>query len=152
KDYSGADSMLRYGATSDGGHDEIAAAQTLGRSWFTGNVVGTFQYQSESPLRAATRSSTDELPVPNELFPRSKDYSLAVDGRQQIASDLDFYGDVLAAKRDFDSIRSSLEPGLGNFITRQTGTSRSLDLNPGLRYSFSPQWSVELKGMYGSQQ
>ena len=153
-DYEGADSTARYGATSDGGRDEILAAQTLGSKWTGGNVVGTVQFQRQDSLPSRDRTFAADLPYPNDLLPQTKRYSATLDGRQALSDQLEFFGDILLARRDFTHASSfASSPGqVGPLFTAQnSGNANSIDVTPGLRYQFAPQWSVDVDGLYGYQ-
>ena len=151
KDYQGADTAVRYGATSNGGRDEVQAVQTLGSSWSTGSVVGTLQFQRQGGLAASSRSFADALPYPNDLLPETKSYGMTLDGRQALTDWLEFYGDVVLSKREFTSASSQAYDCCGIDAVRTRGDSRTINATPGLRYKISSQWSVELNGLYGEQ-
>jgi iron complex outermembrane recepter protein len=54
-DYDGAETRVRYGATSDGASDEVQIAQTFGRRWSSGSILGTYEYNDRSRLAASER-------------------------------------------------------------------------------------------------
>lgn len=151
KDYQGADTTVRYGATTGGGRDEVLASQTLGSNWSGGNAVGTLQYQRQGALPAADRSFGSNLTVPNDLFPENQSYGLTLDGRQTVFDRLEFYGDVLVSKRQFIQFSSVPEPPLGNYDILTNGDTQSINISPGLRYNVTPKWTIELSGLYGHQ-
>jgi outer membrane receptor protein involved in Fe transport len=151
KDYQGADTALRYGATSNGGRDEVLATQTEGATWSTGSVVGTLQFQRQDRLAAGARDFADALPYPNDLLPETKSYGMTLDGRQDLTDSLELYGDVLLSKREFTSASSQAYDCCGIDAVLTRGDSRTIDVTPGLHYKISSQWSVELIGLYGEQ-
>jgi iron complex outermembrane receptor protein len=151
KDYQGADTTVRYGATTGGGRDEVLASQTLGSNWSGGNVVGTLQYQRQGALPAADRTFASNLTVPNDLFPKNQSYGLTLDGRQTVFDGLEFYGDVLVSKRQFTQFSSIPAPPLGNYDELTNGDTQSVNISPGLRYNLTPKWTVELSALYGHQ-
>jgi len=147
KNYSGADSTVRYGATTSGGRAEAMAAQTLGGNWRSGNAVGTVQFQKQDSLRAKDRDFTSSLPQPNELLPENSNFSGALDVRQVLSDSVELLGDVLAATREFSRVSSVDLPPLQ--ITDASGRASSVSASPGVRYRISPRWSVDVNGMYG---
>jgi outer membrane receptor protein involved in Fe transport len=151
KDYQGADSTVRYGATTGGGRDEVLASQTMGSNWPSGNAVGTLQYQRQGALPAADRTFASNLTVPNDLFPKNQSYGLTLDGRQTLLDGLEFNGDVLVSKRQFTQFSSIPTPPLGNYDDLTNGNTQSVSVSPGLRYNLTPKWTVELSGLYGQQ-
>ena len=151
KDYQGADTSVRYGASTRGGRDESLVAQTLGTNWSSGNVVSTVQFQRQGSLPAEDRTFSSALPYPNDLLPQTRSYSGTLDGRQSLNENLEFYGDVLLSRRAFSDGQSQLYPGYGLDLTEFDGDTQAIDVTPGLRYTFGAGWSVELSGLYGYQ-
>jgi outer membrane receptor protein involved in Fe transport len=151
KNYQGADTLAKYGATQDGGRDGVLVAQTLGSTWSGGNAAGTVQFQRQGALAARDRDFASALPEPNDLLPQTNSYSATLDGRQTLSDRLEVYGDVLLSKRAFITASSQAYAGFGIDATHTTGDTRTTDVTPGLRITLSPRWSIELSGLYGYQ-
>jgi iron complex outermembrane recepter protein len=154
KDYKGADTTARFGSVTNGARHEELLAQTLGTTWSSGNVVGTLQYQRQGALPAIDRDFASALPSPNDLLPQTRTYGATLNGRQSLADGLEFYGDALLSKRDFDRSTSVFEgPAASNIVfgTHATGAAQTIDFTPSVRYQPSDRWSVELNGLYGRQ-
>jgi iron complex outermembrane recepter protein len=154
KDYQGADTTARFGSVTNGSRHEELLAQTLGTTWSGGNVVGTLQYQRQGALSAIDRDFASALPSPNDLLPQTRSYGATLNGRQILADGLEFYGDALLSKRDFNRSTSVFEgPAASNIIfgTHSTGAAQTIDFTPSVRYQPSDRWSVELNGLYGRQ-
>jgi iron complex outermembrane recepter protein len=151
KDYQGADTLARYGATQDGGRDAVLVAQTFGSIWSGGNAAGTVQFQRQGALAARDRDFASALPEPNDLLPQTSSYSATFDARQSLSDRLEVYGDVLLSRRAFTTASSTAYPGLGTDESLQNGDTRAIDVTPGLRVKLSPLWSIELSGLYGYQ-
>jgi outer membrane receptor protein involved in Fe transport len=58
--FDGAETRLRLGATTAGGASQRQLAQTFGRSWDTGSVLFSAEYQRRDRLRAIDRSFTGD--------------------------------------------------------------------------------------------
>jgi iron complex outermembrane recepter protein len=151
QNYQGADTAVRYGATTQGGRDEIQAAQTLGSNWSGGNAVGTMQFQRQGALPAQDRQFASALPYPNDLLPQTRSYAATLDGRQSLSDSLEFYGDILLSKKDFAANNSNTSYGYGLDLATVDGATQGIDVTPGLRFRISPQWSIDLNGLYGYQ-
>lgn len=54
-DYDGAETRARYGTAADGTFSDTLFAQTIGRRWATGNLMGVYEYQNREALPAAER-------------------------------------------------------------------------------------------------
>jgi iron complex outermembrane receptor protein len=154
KDYRGADTTARFGSVTNGSRHEELLAQTLGTTWSGGNIVGTLQYQHQGALPASDRDFASALPSPNDLLPETRSYGATLNGRQTLADGLEFYGDVLLSKRNFNRSTSVFEgqPALGIiFGTHTDGAAQTVDITPGLSYKISDRWSVDVSGLYARQ-
>jgi iron complex outermembrane receptor protein len=151
KDYQGADTLARYGATQDGGREGVLAAQTFGSVWSGGNVAGTVQFQRQGALPARDRDFASALPEPNDLLPQTNSYSATLDGRQILSDRLEVYGDILLSRRAFNTASSQAYPGYGISADTTDGDTRAIDVTPGLRIILSPRWSIDLNALYGYQ-
>lgn len=54
-DYDGAETRARYGTAADGAFSDTLFAQTLGRRWTSGSIVGVYEYHDRDALPAADR-------------------------------------------------------------------------------------------------
>lgn len=54
-DFEGAETSLRFGATSGGGASERAFSQLLGGSWPTGQIMGAYEYRARDELNVLDR-------------------------------------------------------------------------------------------------
>lgn len=54
-DFDGAETGLRFGATSQGGASERAFYQLLGASWRTGQIMGAYEYRARDELNMRDR-------------------------------------------------------------------------------------------------
>jgi len=54
-DFDGAETGLRFGATSQGGASERAFSQLLGTSWRTGEIMGAYEYRARDELNVLDR-------------------------------------------------------------------------------------------------
>jgi outer membrane receptor protein involved in Fe transport len=152
KDYDGADTSARFGSVTSGSRREETIAQTLGKSWASGNVTGTFQYQGHSRLDSRDRDFTADVPSPTDLLPAEHSYSGMLTGRQILSDSVEVYTDVLWSKREFDqSDTSDLGVGVGDAFGKNFGNANNLNVAAGVKYDFLPKWSVELNVLYARQ-
>jgi iron complex outermembrane recepter protein len=152
KNYDGADTSARFGSVTSGSRHEETIAQTLGKSWGSGNMTGTFQYQDHSRLDSRDRDFTADVPSPTDLLPAEHSYSGMLTGRQSVADTVEFYADILWSKREFDeNDTSNFGVGAGDSFGKNFGDANNLNIAAGVRYDFLPKWSVELNGLYARQ-
>jgi iron complex outermembrane recepter protein len=152
KDYDGADSFARLGSVTSGSRREETIAQTLGKTWSSGSVTGTFQYQDHSRLDSGDRDFATDVPRPTDLLPAEHSYSAMLNGRQSLADSIGVYTDILWSKREFDqNDTSNLGSGVGDAFGKNLGNANNLDVTAGVKYDFLPSWSLELNGLYARQ-
>lgn len=152
KDYDGADTFARFGSVTSGSRGEETIAQTLGRTWTSGNMTGTFQYQNHSRLDSRDRDFTADVPSPTDLLPAEHSYSGVLSGRQSVTDSIAVYSDVLWSKREFDqNDTSNLGVGVGDAFGKNFGNAKNLDVTAGVKYQFLRNWSLELNGLYARQ-
>lgn len=62
-DFEGAETKLRYGTVTDGGHDTVLAGQSFGTVWDGGNAFLAYEYFNQDFLLASERpfSASDDL-------------------------------------------------------------------------------------------
>lgn len=147
RNYEGAETRVRYGATTQGGRDGRLLSQTLGKSWTSGNALLTAQYQEDDALRAADRSFRGTTPGASQLLPESRSVSSLIAARQQLSADLELSVDALISRRD-----------VSRFLARSTGdtfdTSADADsdnFSAQLAWHVGRDWDVTLTGSYSSQ-
>lgn len=151
KNYDGAETSAKFGNVTTGSRKEETVAQTLGKSWSTGNVTATMQYQNHGALDVRDRHFSSEVPSPGDLLPDDHSYAAMLSMRQRLADAIEIYTDVLWSKRSFDeNIGNFVAPGAVDF-ENNSGDSEALNIATGIRYDFSANWSAELNGLYASQ-
>jgi len=152
KDYDGAETSARFGSVTSGSRQEETIAQALGKSWSSGNVTGTFQYQNHSRLDSRDRDFTTDVPSPTDLLPAEHSYSGMLTGRQSLTDTVGVYADVLLSKREFDQNQTSnLGPGVGDAFGKDVGNANNLNVTAGVKYDFLPMWSLEVNGLYARE-
>lgn len=62
-DFDGAETSFRYGSVTDGDKDEFTVRQLFGTSWDSGNLILSYEYQSQDALFSADRpfAATSDL-------------------------------------------------------------------------------------------
>ena len=99
----GAESVGRFGRSTEGGGGQSMAAQLFGHSWATGSALLDLEYTDQEELDASQR---DWIPVqtgPYSLEPANIKWSLFVSGNQQLGADTDLSVTGLYSSRAFAS-------------------------------------------------
>ncbi len=132
-DFEGAETSLRYGTVTEGELEEVQISQTFGRSWSSGNLLGTYEYLNRGNLRLADRRGIapptllngGALPVAGsiDLFPEQERQSLVLSGRQALGDQLALSTTALYSRRDITTF------GIGIANTATVSNSRAQSEN-----------------------
>lgn len=155
EDFDGAETALRYGAVTSGGLRDLRASQTVGQSWQSGHLLGTYEYFDRTHLTLADRPDISlfdasdpgtSLPDPAlfDLLPDQTRHSLVLSGRQDLTSRISLDASLLHSERTTD--RSQF--GRNGTVEESASRSRSTSLALGTDWSVSDTWLLTLKGNY----
>jgi iron complex outermembrane receptor protein len=149
KDFSGAESSVRYGGSTEGGADEVTASQLLGDSWGTGNVLLTGEWDDQQGLGASQRGYVPDLGGPYSLLPENRRASIFISGRQEWGPKTTMSADVLYSDRRFadsSTIASSAE----SFLQRMyaDGSAQQLSATASIDQALRGDWHAVLTGNY----
>jgi iron complex outermembrane recepter protein len=149
KEFSGAESSVRYGGSTEGGADEVTASLLLGDSWGTGNVLLTGEWDDQQGLGASQRSYVPDLGGPYSLLPENRRASLFVSGRQELGPKTTMSADVLYSDRRFaDS--STIASSADSFLQRTyaDGSAKALSATASIDQALDGDWHAEVTGNY----
>lgn len=147
KDFSGAETRLRYGDTTEGGLAQRQASQVVGTHWDTGSTVLSYEYLNQSELSRADRDFSANAPGtnngPKSLVPSEKRHSVSAFGKQEIGSRVTASANGMYSERD------------GEAWTFEGGTVQTTDVTRkqygggvGLQVDLGGSWSAQLDGSY----
>jgi outer membrane receptor protein involved in Fe transport len=147
KDFSGAETALRYGSATQGGAAELTGSQLLGGSWGGGNAFLNYEYNRQNALDASNRDYIPDLHGPDLLVPQNKRNSVFLSGSQELGAQTTISADVMYTKRDFFNqntfYSTRVQSGsLFDGTVKTTGASVTLD-----RALFA-DWHASLTGSY----
>jgi outer membrane receptor protein involved in Fe transport len=145
KDFEGAETRLRYGATSSGGGDEIQAGQTFGHTWDTGGALVSYEYLDRDPINASDRSYTERNLSPFTLVPNQKRHSALFNMHQAVRNGLEVFAEGNYANR------SSLNY-VSNIFSRTQSASDvdAYTATAGARLNLPRDLQLEMSGSYGA--
>ena len=137
---------MRYGAVTEGSHQELQAAQTFGGSWSSGNALLTYDYMSRDALKGEDREFFDSsLGYPDiDLIPKQTRQGVFAVINQKLSERLEISSNAFFGKRE-SGFRTNV-PELSLFRTytsevQQYGGSAGLSLN------LDRDWQVRLSGL-----
>jgi outer membrane receptor protein involved in Fe transport len=108
KDFTGAETQLRYGNTTDGGASEYTGSQLLGTSWGSGNALINYEYDKQNGLDASERAYIPAQGGADLLIPINRRNSVLATASQSLAE---------RTTLSVDGIYSDREYGTRQFLT-----------------------------------
>lgn len=151
KDFEGARSSLRYGEATDGGAEEITAAQLVGASWDGGNVLGSYEFSRQEGLDATERDYVASQGGPYSLIPRNRRNSVFVAGSQSLAPNTNLVADASYSEREFSS-DSTIASSLLTRNLLNVGDAQQFGGNATIEQALRGDWDVRITGSYFEQQ
>lgn len=143
KDYDGAETEMQAGGVTSGDRRQYVVGQTLGQTWNGGSGLLSLQYDDASALGSHERSFTASLERPNDLYPSTAQFSGILNGRQQLAKNVDASADVAygheVARRDYTS------PGQSQ---SSDTTTEFVSANGGVGWVPFGSWQFDVSGLY----
>jgi iron complex outermembrane receptor protein len=97
----GAETVGRFGRSTQGGGGQSMGAQLFGHSWGTGNALVDFEYSDQEALDASQRDWIPAQTTPYSLEPENIKRSLYVSGQQQLSADTNLSVTGLYSSRAF---------------------------------------------------
>ena len=150
KNYDGQETWVNYAPTFDGSRGEQTLGQSVGRSWTTGNVVATLEYQKQDSLNAADRSYTDTAYPPTDLLPKTEQYSGVINFSQDLGSDFELSSDILFSHKTAAGV-TSISPADGGYTQFNWNTSNSGVASINLDYKLSANWHIDASTAYARE-
>jgi hypothetical protein len=99
KDFDGTETSVRYGASTEGGADEVTASQMIGHSWSTGNALLDYELDDQNGLSASQRAYIPDLGGPVSLIPQNRRNSIFVSSSQELGAKTTISAGVLYSDR-----------------------------------------------------
>ena len=148
KDFEGAETRLRYGAVTQGNHDELQAGQLLGHAWDSGHALVSYEYYRRSDLDGADRDfiQLNDLLQSYKAIPEQKRQGGLVMLTQRLSDRIELGGDLLFGQRDSVYEYSVGAPTSIATEVKQYGAS------VGLNVELSPSWQLRISGLFDQNQ
>ncbi len=145
KDFTGAETGLRYGTSTEGGAGEYTASQLFGHSWGSGNLFLDYEYDGQEGLDASQRHWILDQFGLYSLIPQNRRSSALLGVKQDLGEGTTFSADVLYGNRDFQY--QSINVGSG---ARQSSTGHAIEsaCTAGLDRRLIGDWTIGLTGNY----
>ncbi len=103
-DFEGAETRVRYGAVTEGNHDELQAGQMVGHAWENGHALVSYEYFRRSELDGSDRDFFDPTVSPYysdfQLIPEQERHGGLVMLNQRLSDRIDVSADFHYGQRD----------------------------------------------------
>lgn len=145
KDFQGAETSLRYGATSDGGGREQMASQLLGGSWRSGSGMLVYDYRDQDGVRIDQRDFIRN-PSPGGTFlilPKQRRQTVLASGRQDLTSNTSIHVDGFYSDRTFEQDNDNLTGR-----SRNEGGAEQAGAVVGIETRIGGEWQGGIWGNY----
>lgn len=147
KDFSGAETRLRYGDTTEGGLSQKQVSQVFGAQWGSGSMVTSYDYLDQAPLSRYDRDfsarAEGEENGPRALIPGEERHGVSVFGKQEISSSVTASFNAMYSRRDGE--RWDWDNG---FIQETDVTRKQFGGGAGLEIALGGSWYTRLNGSY----
>ena len=149
KDFTGAESSVRYGGATDGGAGEFTASELLGKSWDTGSFFINYEYDHQDGLNASQRHYIGPQGGPDSLIPEGDRNSLFANASQTLGESTEISGFILYSDHKTESYLSESEP-LESFLQRDrdADSSKQLTANFYIKQKLVSDWSANFSANY----
>lgn len=145
KNYDGAETRASYGGVTSGELRNQIYSQTLGTSWATGSIMGTYEYNHQGTLPTSERSFTDTA-LPANIINPSTQQSVALNADQHIGDALEIYADTLTTWKYTSTVAAN--PG---FSESNFSDPAAVNAHLGTSYTLPGGWVIDLGGTYARQ-
>ncbi len=145
KDFTGAETRVRYGSVTEGSHRELQAGQMFGHSWASGQALVSYDYTRKTPLDGIDRDFFDpNVSSYNQfwLIPRQQRQSALAVFSQRLSERIELSGDLFYSERETRN-------GFGYSTTSYDISSdvRQYGASAGLRVDFDRDWQLRVSGL-----
>jgi iron complex outermembrane recepter protein len=144
KDFSGLELGGRINSITDGKAPNYGANALGGFSWGSGNLVLSFDHETDNPLLASDRTFTDTLLNPTTLLPALEKNSFYASLQNQFTDRLSFSGDALVSHRAYQAVDRDAFDEAATVPFNGFGTTDQYSASAQLDYKLSREWTATL--------
>lgn len=141
-DFDGSETRARFGGVTEGSSQQYALNQTLGTSWDSGNLLGSFEYFRQNNLDSSEREFTEDGIDPVDIIPRRETYSGFARLRQNLNEQTTVFVEGLFSQSEG---KSNLQFDAGPLLYVEN-KARQYNINAGVEFSLPADWGAEIYG------
>lgn len=150
RDFSGLDTSVRLGGSTDGGNFQQEYTAVTGSRWGSGGALVAGDYSRFSSVSAGQRSYTDILEPSASLVPRLRHFNVLASGHQDLTDGIAFEGDVLySVRRSQSADPYSTDAPATEYGLTHADREQTFSVAPKLTFQLPAAWSGALSGTYG---
>lgn len=140
RDFSGLETLVQSGTTTQGGGDQLLVGATGGGHWAGGHALVSLEHRRDQAVRAGQRDFTVNLPDDWSLLPRERRNSLMGVVAQDLTPTLSIEANALYADR-----RTSRSFFIGGPVVPVDARARATTIGGTAALKWSPiaDWSIE---------
>lgn len=142
-DFEGAETTLRFGASSQGGAAERQVSQLFGANWTGGNLLLNVERYEQEALQADQREVSRDLLDPYTLLPEQGRTSALLTVNQELGDAASLFLEALYADKDVASTATYSYSPPTIYQVRQTTDTRQYGVNAGVKFALGADWRGE---------
>lgn len=143
RDYSGAETSMRYGTVTEGSHDEVIASQLVGTKWATGGAMISYGYRDRSSLQAADRSFSEDALPGYTLLPSLTQHSILASAHQKLGEGGELFADILYGTKKVQN--RFVYPGFNQLTDADTDQIHGV---VGINHELGETWRISASATY----
>lgn len=151
KDFTGAETSLRYGVSTDPGAADYSGSQSFGTAWKSGSAMINYDFGRNIGPDARERSWIPNLGGPNSLIPDNRRNSVIVSGNQRLDEVTDISIDAMYSDRVFSS-QQTLNSLIARASAPTSGHARQTSVAGDVARTVGGDWQVRLGANYSKLQ
>jgi len=152
KDYSGAETRIRYGTVTDGSTDELQVGQVFGETWDRGHALIAYEYHQRDFLDSEERAFTKDSRDPTYLLPEQKRHSAFFTGGYGLSDDVQLFGTAFFSERKGNRFASIDTSPVSSIVDSSDSSSTQYGSNIGLEFEIGRAWQADVAGTYNKSE
>ncbi len=139
RDFSGAETTVKYGGTTRGDGQQLGLAQSFGKSWDSGSASLAYSYEDRDHVDEADRQATEargSFFAPSYITPDQETHSFMLGLQQELSDSYEIYLDTLYDRDSTD---------MADIGTVVINLAENLNLATGLRVDLTTDWTANIE-------
>jgi outer membrane receptor protein involved in Fe transport len=148
RDFSGLDTRIRVGSTTEGGGLQQEYSLVGGSRWSTGGFIATADVSKVSAILAGDRAITSIIPSDTTLDPSQRVQSFVLSGHQALGRAVTFFADSFYTHRTSFTSYSYAFPNVLAYGSTFHTDLKSWSIAPKASIRIGSAWQADLQGVH----